>query len=408
MRAASARRRGARDAQRVLDNAETVVPLGMTRGLVGNWLARHGDARDAGGRSARTTETLAELSKVVRLTLQIAVLGVGAFFVLQGQLTAGGMIAASIILARALSPVERSIGAWRAYLAAREAHGRLKDFFASVSDASRTRLPAPQGNVSVTNLWWGPENAVEQVLKGVSFHVEAGKTLGIIGPTGAGKTTLCRLLTGSWSPVLGRIRLDGASLSDWDPDQLSEYIGYLPQTVELFPGTVAQNIARMTEANDADVVAAAKLAGCHELVLQLPKGYETDVGLHGANLSGGQLQRIGLARAMFGNPKLLVFDEPNSNLDAEGEHALMEALARLKEEGRTVVLVAHQPSMLRTADSVLILRDGKVAAFGSREETLGKIAPNANGRQLSAKANKRSGAGKRADPDASAAAMIGE
>jgi PrtD family type I secretion system ABC transporter len=299
------------------------------------------------------------------------ILGTGAWFVLQGELTGGGMIAAAIILSRALSPVERAIGAWRGYVSARTARKNLANLFgADGSDNASLTLPKPTGELTIENLRYQPQNAKAPIIKQANFHLDPGETCGIIGPSGSGKSTLCRLIVGAWKPTFGHVRLDGADVASWNPDELGQHIGYLPQTVELFPGTIAQNIARMRECDDASVIEAAQCADVHEMVLRLPDGYDTDVGVHGHLLSGGQKQRIALARALFGEPTLIVLDEPSSNLDSQGEQALHRVLVTLKEQGRTVLVVAHQPSTLRTADKVLMLKDGMIASFGERDQVL--------------------------------------
>ena len=358
-------------AQRYLDHAETVRGLGMLGSLLDRWQQARRSLRDDSERASAVTNGLTYLTKSIRLSLQILIIGAGAWLVLRGELTAGGMIAASVILSRALSPVERALGAWRSYVSARSAYHNLLRLFQSAagSDAPLT-LPPPVGQLTIENLHFQPLHASEPTLKRVDLLLEAGQTCGIIGPSGSGKSTLCRLLVGAWRPSGGHVRLDGADVASWDSDQLGLYVGYLPQTVELFPGTIGQNIARMRQIDDAAVIEAARLADVHEMILRLPAGYDTDVGAHGHRLSGGQKQRIGLARALVGEPALIVLDEPNANLDHAGEQALHNALVKLKERGRTILIVAHRPNALRTADKVLVLKDGAVAAFGERDKVL--------------------------------------
>ncbi len=361
-------------AQHYLDNAETVRALGMLGPLLDVWQKARRSIRDDTERSSAVTHGLTSLTKSVRLTLQVLILGTGAWFVLQGELTGGGMIAASIILSRALSPVERALSAWRSYVSARTARKNLADLFQAVGNGNASlTLPDPTGELTIENLRYQPQHANAPIIKQANLHLESGETCGIIGPSGSGKSTLCRLIVGAWKPTFGHVRLDGADVASWDPDELGQHIGYLPQTVELFPGTIAQNIARMRESDDAAVIEAAKLADVHEMILRLPEGYNTDVGLHGHRLSGGQKQRIALARALFGKPALIVLDEPNSNLDNPGEQALLRSLVKLKQQGRTILVVAHQPSTLRTADKVLVLKEGMVEAFGERDEVLRSV-----------------------------------
>jgi PrtD family type I secretion system ABC transporter len=310
------------------------------------------------------------------------ILGLGAYYVLQGNLTPGAMIAASIILGRALAPIERSIGAWRSFISARTAYRNLECLFvaAGAPAAEAVRLPRPEGRLALENVHYLVPQSRDPILKNISFHLEPGQTCAIIGPSGSGKSSLCRLVVGTWNPSHGHVRLDGAEVSAWEPEDLGQYLGYLPQQVELFPGTVAENIARLREVDSAEVIGAAKLAGVHELVLRLPDGYQTDVGLHGSRISLGQRQRLGLARALFGDPSLIVLDEPNSNLDSEGDQALMKALVHLKERGRTVLLVTHQAAALQTADKLLVVKEGSVATFGDRDQVLKMIT--GEGRQI--------------------------
>jgi PrtD family type I secretion system ABC transporter len=370
----AALRRSESGAQRYLDNAETVRALGMVGPLLNRWQQARRSVRKDAERAAAVTNRLMYLTKSTRLALQILILGAGAWLVLRGELTGGGMIAASIILSRALSPVERALGAWRSYVSARTAHGNLAKLFQTVRNGDPSFiLPKPTGRLTIENVRFQPQHASEPIIKKVDLFLEPGQTCGIIGPSGSGKSTLCRLIVGAWRATAGYVRLDGANVTSWDPDELGKHVGYLPQTVELFSGTIAQNIARMREVDDAAIIEAAMLAEVHEMILRLPDGYDTDVGADGHRLSGGQKQRIGLARALFGEPALIVLDEPNANLDGAGEQALHQSLARLKKRGRTILIVAHHPSTLRTADRLLVLNDGRVAAFGERDKVLGAL-----------------------------------
>ncbi len=377
------------DAQRILDQAETVTSLGMVDGLLRRWQSIQAKAHTANRRSSDAVSLFTNLSKFVRLGLQVGILGTGAFLVLDGQLTAGGMIAASIILSRALSPVERSLTAWRTMTSARAARGRLSRFFCDTPEKTYTRLPECRGFVEVQAAGYAPTGAPNVLLRNISFSALPGQTIAVVGPSGSGKSTLCRLLVGTCTPQAGHIRLDGASLDDWDPEQLTKNIGYLPQGVVFFSGTVARNISRMREASDEDVIAAAKLADCHDLILGLPDGYQTDIGMFGHRLSGGQRQRIGLARALFRDPKLIVLDEPNASLDSDGEQTLVHTLEALRAQDKTIVIVAHQASMLRTADAILILKNGRVIAFGPREDLVRKLLPEAKNRVLPLSADRK-------------------
>lgn len=354
-----------------IESAETISPLGMTGALVSRWKAKRTEMLDQGVSLADTNAGLYNLSRFIRFGLQIAVLGTGAALILNAQLTPGGMIASSILLSRALAPVERSITAWRSYASFRVARAHLEELFRSEPmEEAAFALPRPEGRLVVEGVRYMPAGASVPVIKKVDFQLAPGEVCGLIGPSGSGKSTLCKLIVGAWRPDFGSVRLDGADVSGWDPEKLGPYLGYLPQEVDLFPGTVAENIARMQDAPERDVVAAARLAGVHDTILEMPEGYDTQVGLHGSFLSGGQRQRVALARAFFGNPELIVLDEPNSNLDGDGEVALMRAMAALKAAGRTMIVVAHQPGVLRFADKVLVLKGGTVAKFGPRGEVL--------------------------------------
>jgi ATP-binding cassette, subfamily C, bacterial exporter for protease/lipase len=359
------------DAGQYVDSAETVAALGMTRPLLARWRTAHQAAHGDSIMVADTTAGLLNLSRGLRLVIQVVIIGAGAFLVLQGEITAGAMIAASIVLSRALSPVERSISAWRSYVASRAGVRNLKALFDELdAHPEAVALPRPEGRLSVESVSFVPPAGGSPILEKVSFHLEPGEACGIVGPSGAGKSTLCRLIVGVWDPTDGHVRLDGADVAGWDSDDRGRHVGYLPQQVELFSGTVAENIARMTRSPDHEIIAAAKLADVHEMILRLPDGYETDVGVHGRRLSGGQRQRIGLARALFGGPALIVLDEPNAGLDTDGDRALLETLVHLKSLGHTIVVVTHQPAMLRCIDKVLVLRNGQVEAFGARDEVL--------------------------------------
>ena len=281
------------------------------------------------------------------------------------------MIAGSILMARALAPVEQAIGMWRSAVAARDAYKRVRLLLAAKpARATSMPLPAPSGNISVEGLTYIHTGASDPVLRSITFELQAGEAMGLIGPSASGKTTLARLLVGNLTPRAGHARLDGMDMAKWDPVDRGQYVGYLPQDVELFSSTVRENIARMGEDDSVDIIAAAKVAGVHELIMRLPKGYETEIGEDGAALSGGERQRIALARALYGNSKLIVLDEPNASLDSEGEAALVEALQTLRENNVTMVVIAHRPSILRNMDKVLVLRDGAMCAFGPRDEVL--------------------------------------
>jgi PrtD family type I secretion system ABC transporter len=318
-------------------------------------------------------------SRILRLVLQSAVLALGALLVIGQEASAGVIIAATIITSRALAPIELAIANWRAFVAARQGWRRLSDALASTpAELPRVPLPAPRQSLRVTALSVMPPGSDAVALHEVGFTLNAGMALGIIGPSGSGKSSLARALAGIWKPARGVIRLDGATPDQWSPDALGRSIGYLPQEVELFAGTVAENITRF--ANDADpacLIAAAKIAGVHEMILRLPNGYETQVGDAGALLSGGQRQRVALARALYGDPFLVILDEPNSNLDARGEQALTGAINAVRGRGGIAIVIAHRPSAVRAVDHVLILNEGRMQAFGARDKILGHPAPQA-------------------------------
>lgn len=356
-------------------NADIVTAMGMVPTVVERWRRANAPVNAALRSIGERSGTLISITKFTRHFVQIAILGVGAWLVTKSELTAGGMIAASILLARALAPLEMAIGAWRNFMSARLAYDRLKLHLQNYPPlAPRTKLLAPEGLLEVEHLTWGPPGA-QPILRGVSFRVEPGEAVAIIGPSGAGKSTLCRFLVGLTQPGAGTVRLDGSELRHWDPFQLGRHVGFLPQDVELFPGTIRENIARMMQDEDDEaVLRAARLAHAHELIQRLPEGYDTLIGQGGVILSGGQRQRIGLARAVYGDPSLIVLDEPNANLDQSGEAALTAALRELKACGAALVIVGHRPSTLAEADKVLLMQRGTVALFGPRDEVLEKIS----------------------------------
>ena len=373
--AAESSRKAAELAEETLANAEVVRALGM----LGDVEQRSRSAADLSAReflaAGRASSRVLALSKFSRQALQVAMLGVGAYLVIRREVSPGAMIAATLLLSRAMAPIETAISGWRQMIEARAAYRRVAALLAAPPSAAPMPLPAPRGEVAVERVTLMAD-AKSALVKGVSFALAGGELLGLIGPSGAGKSMLGRVLVGVLPPTAGAVRIDGAELPQWDADALGRHIGYLPQDVQLFDGTVAENIARLRNprGEHAQIVHAAQLAGAHELILQLPKGYDTPIGARGHLLSSGQRQLIGLARALFGQPTLIVLDEPNANLDADGEENLLAALRCLKERRATVVLITHRPALLRDADKVLVLRAGAVAGFGDREEILGKFA----------------------------------
>lgn len=358
-------------------NAEVFHAMGMLPGFLRSWNDRDADTLKLQVQAGDLNANLLGFSKFIRVFVQILILGAGAYLVLNAELTSGGMIAASILLGRALAPIEQAIGAWKNMVAARDSYERLRSLMEKVpAEPEAMPLPAPVGQLSCEQVIFVPPGRERPVLNGIHFAVNAGEALGVIGPSASGKTTLCKILVGTWRPTRGRARLDGADIFTWPAEQLGPYVGYLPQDVELFSGTVRDNIARLDPDPDPQsVVEAAVTAGVHDMILRLPQGYETQIGDGGAYLSGGQRQRVGLARALFGKPKLIVLDEPNANLDSEGEDALFSALRQAREWGATVVLVAHQVRTLRPVDKLLVLREGKMELFGPRDAVLTKLRP---------------------------------
>lgn len=352
-------------------NAEAVAAMGMMPAMADRWRALNDKETSALHAASDLSGRLVTLSKFLRAFVQVAILGLGAWLVVENQITPGAMIAAAIMLGRALAPVEMAITMWSSFIAARFAYQRLNEHISTYPpERQRTRLPTPDGHMLVRGVTFGVPDSVHPILSDVTFEITPGEVLAIVGPSGAGKSTLCRLLVGLNRPASGRILLDGSDLHHWDRKQLGRALGYLPQDVELFPGTVQDNIARMGPTSDDAVIAAAKLARVHDLVQRLPHGYETVVGFGGVRLSGGQRQRVGLARAVFGPTRLIVLDEPNANLDQVGEAALAEALRDLKARGVAVVVVGHRPSTLAQADKLLVLQNGRVAHFGNRDDVM--------------------------------------
>jgi PrtD family type I secretion system ABC transporter len=362
-------------AESSLRNAEVVQAMGMLPGLLGRWQRLNMQAVEpqnlAGGRSA----FIMAASRFLRLGVQVGILGMGAMLVLNSQITPGQMIAGSILLGRALAPVEQSIGAWRSFTMARTSFDRLQELLRRVPEERETiELPAPEGHLRVDNLTFIPAGAKKPVLSNVQFSLQPGEMLGVIGPSAAGKSTLCRLLMGVWSPSAGAVRLDSAEVTSWNRQDFGRHVGYLPQDIELFSGTIRQNIARMDDARDAEVIEAAKLAGVHEMILHLPEGYDTEIQIGGGTLSAGQRQRVALARALFRKPVFIVLDEPNASLDRVGEAALVRALKTMREQGSTIVIVAHHANMLADVDKLLVLAGGRVTAFGPRSEVLAHLS----------------------------------
>jgi ATP-binding cassette subfamily C protein len=366
-----------------VQNAEVIRALGMEKQLTKRWSTQHDDVLGKQARASGRAGAIMASTKFVRMTLQIAILGVGAYLAILQEISPGIMIAASIVMGRALAPVEQAVGQWKQFVGARQAHKRLTQIFDILGEEEdRMTLPNPKGNLVVQSLVAtapgakpGMSGSKPAILKGVSFSINQGEVLAVIGPSGSGKSTLVRHLVGALQPASGAVRMDGTELQHWDPEQLGRYMGYMPQDVKLFRGSVSENIARFVEdAKDPEIVAAAQLSGAHEMIQTLGEGYDTDVGDGGQSLSGGQRQRVGLARAVFRNPSLIVLDEPNSNLDAHGEQALAACIQEMKKRGKTVVLVTHKANLLALTDKTLMLVNGQVEKFGPTREMFAQQA----------------------------------
>ncbi len=357
-----------------LRNAEVVRAMGMVDGLLNRWRRDRNRMMDRLLIAADRGSMISGLIRFLRLSMQSLILGLGAYLVIERAVTVGSMFAASLLLGRALQPVEQIVGSWRGMIAARDAFNRVRYLLASAPlPPVHLALPRPQGQVAVEQLSYMPSRTSRPLLHNVNFRIEPGESVGVIGPSGAGKSTLARQLVGVLRPTAGAVRLDGADIGTWPRGSVGQYIGYLPQDVELFSDSVAANIARFQQAEDEAVIEAARLAGVHDMILRLPDGYETWVGDGGAILSGGYRQRIGLARAVFGLPSLVVLDEPSSNLDTEGDAALAECMLRLKNARITTITISHRPTTIALVDKILLLVDGRIETFGPRSEVLARL-----------------------------------
>lgn len=370
--------RATRMSGQLQSEAEMVCAMGMREAAFGRWAAAREASLDATLAASDMGGGFASVTKTFRLFLQSAMLGLGAYLALKGEVSPGAMIAGSILLGRALAPVETAVNQWMVVQNARRGWGNLVELLSEVPpESAKTKLPVPAASLDVTQLTVIPPGEVQASLRMVNFTVEPGQALGVIGPSGSGKSTLARALTGVWRAAGGKVRLDSAALEQYDAADLGRYIGYLPQRVELFDGTIADNIARLAKTpNPEKVVAAARKADAHEMILKLPQGYDTQVAAHGGRLSGGQIQRIGLARAMYDDPILMVLDEPNSNLDNEGSIALNNAIRAAKSNGRSVLIMAHRPAAIQQCDLLLVLESGARRAFGPREEVMREMLQN--------------------------------
>jgi PrtD family type I secretion system ABC transporter len=401
-----------RRAEGMVRNAGVVDGLGMMASLARRWSEAFGESQSVRLLANERSGAVLAMSKFLRAGLQIAILGLGAYLVIGNEITAGAMIAASILLGRALAPIEQANAHLRQAVSAWDAARRIRSFLkAPPRRREAMALPAPAGHLEVSGLSFAFRAAAtaraRPILSGITFAASPGELVAVVGPSASGKSTLARLLVGILAPDAGTVRLDGADLFAWSRADLGRHVGYLPQELELFAGSVKDNIARMEDPDPAAVAMAAQLAGCHEMILRLPAGYDTEIGEGGLYLSGGQRQRIALARALYGNPRLLVLDEPDASLDGEGDAALGQALAHAKARGCTIVVIAHRPSILARADQILVLRDGRVDLFGPRSEIAAELGKRASARRhlqpVSTTARIAAAADATSGPDAGAA-----
>jgi ATP-binding cassette subfamily C exporter for protease/lipase len=358
-----------------LRNAEVIEAMGMLGALRAHWRRRHEKSLALQRLASNRAGSIGAVTRCTRVSLQSLALGLGAWLVINEQLGAGGMFIASILTGRALSPIEQVIGAWRTLVGARSAYDRLATLLKTFPAATLAMpLPRPLGALSVEAVSAVAPNTQSVILKGISFSVAPAEIVAIIGPSASGKSSLARLLVGVWPAAAGKVRLDGADIHAWNKLELGRHVGYLPQDVELFEGSVADNIARFNTPDPEATVRAAQRAGVHEMILRLPRGYESEIGIGGSHLSGGQRQRIGLARALYGDPALVVLDEPNANLDETGELALIKAMQDLSAAGSTVLIIAHRSGIVAVADKLLVLREGMQQAFGPRADVIAALS----------------------------------
>ncbi|MDI9778894.1 MULTISPECIES: type I secretion system permease/ATPase [Pseudomonas] len=360
---------------KTLRNAEVIESMGMLETLMNRWAKRQRNIMMLQSQASDKGGIVSSISKTFRTWSQSIMLAIGAYLVVTHEINPGLLMAGSLLLGRALSPIDQMIGSWKGFVAAKVQYDRLNKVMDDLkNEPERMPLPAPEGHIQVENLIVAPPGAKAPVIRSISFVAPAGSIVGIVGPSAAGKSTLVRALLGIWPPQHGVVRIDGADIASWDKQALGPYVGYLPQDIELFEGSISENIARFDKVDPEKVVQAAQLAGVHEMILMLPDGYDTIIGSDGINLSGGQRQRIGLARAVYGNPRLVVLDEPNSNLDDVGERALGVALKKLKEGGATVFIVSHRPNILSRLDRILVMAGGTISMYGERDRVIAELA----------------------------------
>ena len=372
-----------------LKNAEVIDAMGMLPAVQSRWYAKHRVSVALQQIASDRAGAISAATRFFRLAQQSLILGLGALLVIKGELSPGGMIAASILMGRVLAPVEQLIGVWKNLVSVRSAYERLQKLLAAIPAVEPGMpLPAPKGTLALENVVAMAPNSQTVILRGVNAGIGAGDVVGIIGPSASGKSTLARLMVGVWPTASGKVRLDGADIFSWNKAEVGPYIGYLPQDVELFEGTIAENIARFATVDADKVVRAAQRAGVHDMILHFPKGYDTPIGPGGGFLSGGQRQRIALARAMYGDPVLVVLDEPNSNLDDVGEQALVRAVLDLKAQGTTVIVVTHRTNIVSVVDKLMLLRDGALQLFGPRNEVMASLAQTAQAGQSAGNAQR--------------------
>jgi ATP-binding cassette subfamily C protein EexD len=355
-------------------NAEVIAAMGMTADIRREQEKSSDEVLGLQTDASRAAGILTSISKTFRITVQSLILGLGALLALQQEISPGMMIAGSLLLGRALAPIDLLVGTWKGFSVARAQYERLGQLLEGIpADREHMSLPAPQGHLQLEQVMVAPPGTRNAVVKGVSLELPAGEALGIVGPSASGKSTLARAILGIWPTLAGKVRLDGADIAAWDRGDLGPYVGYLPQDIELFDGSISDNICRFGEPDAEQIVAAARMAGVHEMILRLPDGYDTVIGGAGGTLSGGQRQRIGLARAVYGSPKLLVLDEPNSNLDDAGERELVSALQRVKEQGSTIIVITHRTMVLHGMDKLLVMKDGQALSYGPKDEVLASL-----------------------------------
>jgi len=357
-----------------LRNAEVIESMGMLNTLINRWAFRQRNVLTLQSIASDKGGLMTNISKTFRMLVQSLILGLGAYLAINHEIAAGLVIAGSVLLGRALAPLDLIIGSWKGFISARAQYARLNDILdKQKAEPERMSLPAPEGHILVENLIVSAPGGKTPIIKGITFSVPAGQVVGIIGPSASGKSTLARALMGIWQPQHGVVRLDGADIANWDKNELGPHVGYLPQDIELFEGSISENIARFADINAEEVIRAARIAGVHEMILLLPEGYDTVIGSDGVNLSGGQRQRIGLARALYGSPRLIILDEPNSNLDETGEQALANAIRHMKATGSTIFVITHRTTILSQLDRLLVMSAGGITMYGPREQVMAEL-----------------------------------